>query len=106
MKVSYGFVFFIAIGMAAATVLLLTLSIRPVRNVVMGFVKKYGIGQGSTYYFIFWFSFTLVTAIMVDAIWSYMSMRAVLSLGTHCSELRGEGYVAGQLRHDQGRPTH
>ena len=81
MKVSYGLVFFIAITMAAATFLLLTLSIRSIRNLVMSVVKKYRIGEGSTYAFIFWFSFSLVTAILIDAVWSYLSMKSVLAIG-------------------------
>ena len=80
MKVSYAFVFTIAATMATATLLLLTLSIRSLRNPVMAFVKKYRIGEGTVYYFLFWLCFTLVSAIMVDAVWSYLSMREVLSI--------------------------
>ena len=81
MRVSYGLVFFIAISMAGATFLLLTLSIRSIRNLVMSIAKKYRIGEGAVYSFIFWFCFTLVCAILIDAIWSYLSMKAVLQIG-------------------------
>ena len=81
MRVSYGLVFLIAISMAVASFLLLTLSLRPIRNLVMSIVKKLRIGEGVVYSFIFWFSFTLVCAIMVDAVWSYLAMKAVLQIG-------------------------
>lgn len=81
MKVSYGLVFFIAVFMTLATVLLLTLKIKSIRHLVMGLVKKYKIGEGSVYLFTFWVAFTLVAAILVDAVWSYLSMKAALEIG-------------------------
>lgn len=82
MKVSYGLVFFISIFMAAATFLLLFLNIKAIRHLVMKLVKRFRIGEGSIYSFVFFISFTLIAAILVDAVWSYLAMKSVLEIST------------------------
>lgn len=80
MKVSYGLVFFFAVAMAMATVALLFLYLKPIRHLVMGIVKKFRIGEGSVYNFGFWIIFFLIMAILVDAIWSYLALKAALDI--------------------------
>lgn len=97
MKVSYGLVFFFSIFMAILTIAMMFLYIKPIRQLVMGLIKKFRIGEGQVYNFVFWILFALIIAILIDAVWSYLAIKKALDISIDRNIYRFEGHAHRQL---------
>ena len=83
MKVSYGLVFYFAVAMVIASVGLIFLIAKPIRHLVMGICKRIRIGEGIVFTFTFWVLFTLICAILLDAVLSFLALRDTLDISNN-----------------------
>lgn len=78
MHVTYGFVYYFCILIIAMTVSLSVFVIRPLRKKVFNYFKKIKLMDHFFIQSIVYISFFVIFVILIDAIWTYLSLKTNL----------------------------
>lgn len=81
MHVTYGFVYYFCIVMVAMTASLSIFVLRPLRKKVFDYMKKIKLMDNFVVQSIVYISFFVIFVILIDAVWTYYSLRKNLEAG-------------------------
>lgn len=81
MHVTYGFVYYFSILMITMTVSLSIFTIRPLRKKVFDYLKKIKLMDNFIVQSVVYISFVVIFVILIDAVWTYLSLKRNLELG-------------------------
>lgn len=81
MHLTYGFVLYFSLTMIALTLSLVIFVFRPIRRLVFNFFKRYRLDNSLIQYALY-ISFAIIGLILIDSIWTYYSLKHILSPGT------------------------
>lgn len=81
MHVTYGFVYYFSILMITMTVSLSVFTIRPLRKKVFDYLKKIKLMDNFIVQSVVYISFVVIFVILIDAVWTYLSLKRNLELG-------------------------
>lgn len=81
MHVTYGFVYYFSILMITMTVSLSVFAIRPLRKKVFDYLKKIKLMDNFIVQSIVYISFVVIFVILIDSVWTYLSLKRNLELG-------------------------
>lgn len=75
MHITYGFVFYFSLTMLALTVSLSAFALRPLRRVFFNWLRKVRLMDHFIVQSIVYISFVVIFVILMDAVWTYYSLR-------------------------------
>ncbi len=81
MHVTYGFVYYFSILMITMTVSLSVFTLRPLRKKVFDYLKKIKLMDNFIVQSVVYISFVVIFVILIDAVWTYLSLKRNLELG-------------------------
>ena len=81
MHVTYGFVYYFSILMITMTISLSVFTLRPLRKKVFDYLKKIKLMDNFIVQSVVYISFVVIFVILIDAVWTYLSLKRNLELG-------------------------
>ena len=81
MHVTYGFVYYFSILMITMTVSLSVFTLRPLRKKLFDYLKKIKLMDNFIVQSVVYISFVVIFVILIDAVWTYLSLKRNLELG-------------------------